>query len=257
MRLSTTPLRWLSLLPALLAGCAVYVPTTPSTPLLKPREVEGYANVRGFFSSLEGGAAWSPRPHLLLSAEAAYQGGDGSETTNGTTFTYTDYHRQGSLGIGYCRPAASATGWYLAALGGVGVASVNLHAFDVGILSPFVPLPVPYYQGLYEARYRRYYLQAYAARPISPQLTGGVSLRGTLVDYTQLTFEGQALEPAARFFWEPTLFLRLGHRAVQGQATLGMSLPGRAGTNSLTRRTAPVSGLVSVGVVLRPDLLWQ
>lgn len=256
MSLSATPLRWLGLLPVLLASCAVYAPTTPSTPLLQPREVEVYGSLRS--SSLEGGAAWSPRSHLLLSAETAYQSSEGSETSNGNTFTYTDYHRQGSLGIGYCRPALAPAGWYLAALGGIGFASTNLHAFDVGFVSPFVPIPLPIYKGLYEARYRRYYLQGYAAHALSPRVTGGFSVRGTLVDYTQLTFEGQALHPTTNFFLEPTLFVRVGHGVLQGQSTLGLSLPGRRrSSDALSDRTAPVSSLFSFGIVLRPDLLWQ
>ncbi len=58
---------------ALLSGCAVYVPTVPSTPLLRSKgETEITAAVRGL-SSLEAGAAWSPAPHLLVTGEAALQ----------------------------------------------------------------------------------------------------------------------------------------------------------------------------------------
>jgi hypothetical protein len=85
---------------------------------------------------------------------------------------------------------------------------------------------------------------------------GGASLRGTLVDYNRLDFDGQAVLPTNRFFIKPTLFLRIGHGVVQGQGTLGLSLPlsGDA-SNPINKRTAPVSGLISVGVVFRPDLL--
>lgn len=90
-------------------------------------------------------------------------------------------------------------------------------------------------------------------------MTGGASVRGTLVDYNQLDFDGQAIAPTNRFFIEPTLFIRVGHGVVQGQGTLGLSLPtSRNADNPSSRRTAPVSGLVSIGVVFRPDLLnWR
>jgi len=240
----------------LLSGCAVYVPTVPSTPLLTKNQVELTAGLRGV-NSLELDAAWAPTEHLLLAGESAFQGSTTETTTNNVTTTYHDAHRQVGLGLGYYRAPGERSAWYLAAVGGVGFATVDLHSVDFAIPSPYVPIPLPYVSGHYEAQYFRYYGQVYAARPLGPGVTGGASVRGTLVDYSQLDFDGQAIAPTNRFFIEPTLFIRVGHGVVQGQGTLGLSLPtsGTSRDNPLSKRTAPVSGLVSVGVVFRPDLL--
>lgn len=238
-----------------LSGCAVYVPTVPSTPLLTKNQVELTAGLRGV-NSLELDAAWAPTNHLLLAGESAFQGGTTQTTTNGVSTTYRDSHRQVSLGLGYYQAPNEHSAWYLAAVGGVGVASVNLHSVDFGIASPYLPLPLPYSSGYYEAKYFRYYGQVYAARPLGSVVVGGASVRGTLVDYNRLDFDGQAIAPTNRFFAEPTLFMRIGHGVVQAEGTLGLSLPLSGNeANPVNRRTAPVSGLVSVGIVFRPDLL--
>jgi len=238
----------------LLGGCAVYVPTVPSTPLLTHHQVELTGSLRGI-SSLEVDAAWAPTAHLLLAGESAFQGSTTETTTNNVTTTYQDSHRQAGVGLGYYQAPTAHSAWYWAAVGGVGFASVQLHSVDVGVL---YILPVPIISGLYEAQYFRYYGQLYAARPLSPIITAGASVRGTLVDYTRLTYEGQQLVPTNRFFVEPTLFMRIGHGVVQGQGTLGISLPtGGDKSNPLNPRTAPVSTLVSIGVIFRPDLIGR
>jgi hypothetical protein len=239
----------------LLGGCAVYVPTVPSTPLLTKNQVEITAGLRGI-NSLELDAAWAPTHHLLLAGESAFQGSATETTTNNVSTTYHDAHRQVGLGLGYYQAPTERSAWYLAAVAGVGFASVDLHSVDFDIVSPYVPLPVPYISGRYEAQYFRYYGQVYAARPLGAAVMGGASVRGTFVDYTRLDFDGQAVAPTNHFFIEPTLFVRVGHGVVQGQGTLGLSLPTSGNAdNPLNKRTAPVSGLISIGVILRPDLL--
>ena len=236
----------------LLSSCAVYVPTVPSTPLLTKNQVEITAGLRGL-NSLEVDAAWAPTAHLLLAGESALQGSTTETTTNNVTTTYHDSHRQVGLGLGYYQAPTAHSAWYLAAVGGVGFASVDLHSLDV--LVNFI-IPLPYISGRYEAKYFRYYGQLYAARPLSSFITGGASVRGTLVNYQRLTYEGQTLEPTNHFFIEPTLFVRVGHGVMQGEGTLGLSLPtGGDKNNPLNPRTAPVSTLVSVGIIFRPDLL--
>jgi hypothetical protein len=239
----------------LLGGCAVYVPTVPSTPLLTQHQVELTGSLRGI-SSLEVDAAWAPTAHLLLAGESAFQGSTTETTVNNVTSTYQDAHRQAGVGLGYYQAPTARSAWYWAAVGGVGFASVQLHSVDFVVPSVYLPIPLPYVSGLYEARYWRYYGQFYAARPLGALITAGASVRGTLVDYTRLTYEGQPLVPTNRFFVEPTLFMRIGHGVVQGQGTLGISLPtGGDKSNPLNPRTAPVSTLVSIGVIFRPDLI--
>ncbi|MEJ7660403.1 MAG: hypothetical protein WKG07_12695 [Hymenobacter sp.] len=127
---------------------------------------------------------------------------------------------------------------------------------DFAAPSVFFPFPLPYVSGFYEAQYWRYYGQLYAAQPLGPLVMAGASVRGTLVDYQRLTYDGQPLMPTNRFFLEPTLFIQVGHGVVQGLGTLGLSLPTSGDrSNPYNSRTAPVSGLVSIGVIFRPDLL--
>ncbi|MGI4760502.1 MAG: hypothetical protein ACRYF0_07345, partial [Janthinobacterium lividum] len=218
-------------------------------------QVEVTAGLRGI-NSLELDAAWAPSAHLLLAGESAYQGSTIEETSSNVTSTYHDSHRQVSLGLGYYQAPTERSAWYLAAVGGMGFASVELHSVD---LKAYFILPVPYVSGRYDAQYLRYYGQLYAARPVAKFATLGASVRGTLVDYTRLTYESQPLAATNHFFIEPTLFVRVGRGVVQGQATIGLSLPtGGDQGNPLNPRTAPVSGLVSMGVVFRPDLLnWR
>jgi len=236
-----------------LGGCALYAPTVPSTPLLSKRQVQVSAGLRNL-TALEGGAAWAPTNHLLLSAEGAYQGSETTTTTNNQTTSYRDYHRQLSLGAGYYRAPTATSCWYLAAMGGIGWASTKLHAIDYEV---FIIFPYPVAEGDYVARYRRYYAQVYVAQPAGKDLRTGFSLRGTWADYTTLTLDGQPFAPTSRLFIEPTFFLKIGEgRPVQGQATLGLSMPwSRDNNNPLSKRTSPVSSLVGVSVIFRPDLL--
>ncbi|MGI4875152.1 MAG: hypothetical protein ACRYFX_28690 [Janthinobacterium lividum] len=245
---------WLPASLLLLGSCTVYAPTVPSTPLIEKGQVEVTAATREFIA-LDLGAAWSPVPHLLLTGEVAWQSrGKGESNANGTQNEYEDYHRQVGAGIGYYRAAVGQKRRYLAAVGGVGFASVNLH--DIDVTTALFIIPLPYVSGFYEARYRHYYGQLYAAQPLGEYLTSGLSVRGTWVDYTQLTIDGQSVAPANRFFIEPAFFLRAGSGPLQGQFTAGLSLPtARDGANPTVSKTAPVSGLVSLGLVFRPDLL--
>lgn len=83
-----------------------------------------------------------------------------------------------------------------------------------------------------------------------------MSVRGTWVDYTRLLADGLPITPAARFFLEPTVFVRTRPGVVQGQFTLGISAPtGRQPTKLQAQRTAPASLLIGAGIVFRPDLL--
>lgn len=238
----------------LLSGCAVYVPTIPSTPLVEAGQVEVTAGLRGI-NSLEAGAAWSPVPHLLLSTEAAWQPNSQSTTVNNVTTKYNDSHQQVGFGVGTYRVPTARLPLYLAAVGGVGFASMDLHSVDFGIVSAYVPIPVPIQGAYYQASYRRYYGQLYAAYK-TEGISGGLSVRGTWVDYTRLLADGLPIAPAARFFLEPTLFLRTRPGVLQGQFTLGISAPtGRQPTELRAQRTAPASLLIGAGIVFRPDML--
>ena len=237
-------------------GCAVYVPTIPATPLITKGQAELTGDVRSLISA-EVGAAYAPTNHLLISAESGFQSSEGSMDNPPNQLSYHDYHRQVGLGLGYYRAPAAAGQPYWAALVGVGFASTVVHALDFKVPSPYLPFPFPYYVGRYDAQYLRYYGQVYVALPASGGPTFGASLRGTVVDYTHLTLDDVAIAPTNRVFLEPTVFLRAGQGALRGFATVGFSLPVNGNSsNPINARTAPWSGLVGAGLVLRPDLLW-
>jgi hypothetical protein len=233
------------------SSCAVYVPTIPSTPVIEAGQVEVSAGLRGL-NSLEAAAAWAPISHILLTAEAAIQPNTETRTANGVSTTYHDAHRQVGFGVGAYRAASARLPLYLAAVGGVGFASMDLHSLDVGVL--FI-LPVPVQGAYYQATYRRYYGQLYAAYP-TPKVIAGLSVRGTIVDYTRLLADGQPFVPATRFFLEPTFFVRTLPRVLQGQFTVGISTPlNQRHYNVNADRTAPVSALIGASLIFRPDLL--
>ncbi|SHM20090.1 hypothetical protein [Hymenobacter psychrotolerans] len=233
-----------------LTGCAVYVPTTPTTPLLRNKgEVELTAGLRG--SSLEAGAAWSPAGRLLLTAESALKTSNGSETRNSVTFNYHNLHRQAGLGVGTYRLLGKEQATYLAAVGGIGFAKADIYDPNFNLL--FFSGPLVHYQ----ANYRRYYGQVYVARQLE-RVSFGMSLRGTLVDYSRLRRDSVAVQPSSRFYVEPTWFVRVGRGALQGQATFGFSAPiGADRTQPDHRNLTPVTALIGVGVVFRPHLLKQ
>lgn len=236
---------------SLLSGCSVYIPTMPSTPILRKRQVQVSAGLRGF-TTLEAGAAWAPTNHLLLSAESSLYTAKVSTTDhNNQTIEYHDYHRQASLGVGYYRAAPS--GWYLAALGGVGVARSAQHDIGVGVAFIF---PVPVIDGYDEATYLRYYAQAYVAQRASRNLTTGFSFRTVYVDYTHLSRDSQPFSSNTHVFFEPMFFLKAGHGPLQFQGNLGLSVPLHTNADAPTgNATSPNSSLIGVALIFRPDLL--
>ena len=240
---------------ALLSGCAVYVPITPGTPLLRDKgETEVTATIRSF-STLETSAAWAPVPRLLVTAEGALQQSEGSETRNSVTTNYSNLHLQGGLGLGTYRLLGPDQSTYLGVLGGVGVASANVYDSNLDGFFLLIPLFSPLVH--YEATYQRYYAQGYVAKQTS-SLSYGASVRGTFVHYSTLLRNGTPIAAPTHFFLEPHLFLRFGKGALQGMATLGVSTPGHTDrSNPDNANLAPSSMLFSLGVVLRPHLLFH
>ncbi|NML67814.1 hypothetical protein HHL22_21640 [Hymenobacter sp. RP-2-7] len=225
-----------------LAGCTVYVPTIPSTPLLSKGQLQVSAGLRNL-NSVEGGAAWAPTRHLLLSAESALSSGNGSKGS---------FHRQLSLGAGYYH-ASAASHTYLAVLGGAGLAGATVYDKTLYLslgLSPSLN-EVPY-----QANYWRYYAQAYLASDLSAKAIVGFSLRTVYVDYTRLTYGGKPFASDNNVFVEPTFFVRAGNGPLQVQGAAGLSLPTHTGPdNQPGNSTSPISSLVGVALIFRPDLL--
>jgi hypothetical protein len=241
----------------LLSSCAaVYVPTTPSTPLLEKGQVEMTVGVRSLRYA-EAQAAWSPVSHVLLTGELATGIGKSvSSTSNGQggTSTYEDTHKQGGLGLGLY--TSNAKSEYLAVMSGIGWGHSNFFAFDdYKPASIFFPFPLPTREGVYDARYRRYYGQVYfaSAEGNGPRIGG--SLRAVRLDYSRLTYADVPIVASTHFYLEPSAFLRFGQGPLQFYTTIGMSMPFSSDqSNPSDNRTSSTSYVISAGVVLRPDL---
>ncbi len=236
-------------LPALgsLGGCAVYVPTVPSTPLVQKNQVELTAGLRGL-TSLEATVAWAPTDHIFFNAEGAYLGYKATGTTNNVTTEYYDHHQQGNVGMGAYTLTKGPQPLYLAAVAGFGLADVDLHPAEL-----FGP------NTRYESSYRRYYGQAYLASQ-NPNFDWGLSVRATWVNYEGLLRDGVPLAVPNQWFVEPHFFVRAGHGPVQGYATLGLSFATRPdlALPSVSRGVfSPTSGLLGLGIVFRPQFLKQ
>ena len=224
-----------------LSGCAVYSPTVPSTPLVQKGGVEVTASMRTLLS-LDGNVAYSPIHHLLLSGEGAIRRGGGNKVVNGIKTEFVDVHHQAALGIGTYHEFGPDGVFYAAAVGGVGVAAVNVHNGLLGTLSE------------YTATYTRYYGQVYVAQR-GQFFSGGLSMRVNWLSFNDLSLDNMPVIPIARCYFEPSLFLRAGKGALQTQVTLGISMPDRLSSAYDAKSLAAKSSLVSLGLVFRPALL--
>lgn len=231
----------------LLSGCALYVPTVPSTPLVRQGQLEAGANLRAF-SSLEATAAYSPLNHVLVAVETSYRQSDWSQTTAGVTTAGVDRHQQLTLGVGTYRTTDGPYPLYIAGVIGAGYATATTHDFD------FL-FPLPQSATTYQAQYMRYYGQLYLAQTQRERLTTGGSVRATCVQYGALQQNSVTFyNPGTRFFLEPTFFGRLGGGVIQVQGTVGLSMP----LNPLNKDKEPASVLtptsllLSAGIIFRP-----
>lgn len=224
-----------------LASCTVYSPTVPSTPLVQKGQVELVASTRTLLS-LDGSVAYSPVNHLLISGEGAIRRGGGNTVVNGVKTEFADVHRQASLGLGAYQKFGPDHSLYAAAVGGVGVAAVGLHNGLLGNLSE------------YTANYTRYYGQVYVAR-CGHFISGGLSLRVNWLTFNRLLLDNAPVAPTARFYFEPSFFVRAGKGALQSQFTAGISVPDHTSSDYGASNLAAQSSLVSLGLVFRPSLL--
>ncbi|MFD1468755.1 hypothetical protein ACFQ48_11015 [Hymenobacter caeli] len=241
---------------ALLGGCAVYVPTVPSTPLLRNKgDVEVTAAV-GNPNTLETSVAWVPLPHLLVTGEAALRASSDSQTRNNVTTTHESRHRQGGLGIGTYQLLGKNKATYLGAIGGVGFATADLY-YPSLVVAFILPLPGPDVH--YEASYRRYYGQVYAAH-LAARHSYGLSVRGTWVDYRSLVLAGKPVALRNQFFLEPTVFMRaaLGRGAFQVLGAVGCSAPVHKNfQRDDNENLAPFTTLCNLGIAVDPNRLFR
>lgn len=240
-------MRYIYPLAALLAtcasGCAVYAPLTPATPILtSPRQVEVQAGVHTP-SAVTASVSYTPLPHLLLTAT-------GATNLNSGDTTYFRY-QHAEVGAGYYTVLDQKV--YLGLLGGYGRTHSRRGYEDLDFL-------FTYGRGLlrYEARYNRFFAQAYLASVSERAVSWGGSLRATALDFRRLTRNDVPVTQAGRVYLEPTAFLRIGRptQPLQLQLSAGLSAPinqYRQDTDDtrLTRGTL----LLGAALVWRP--FWQ
>lgn len=222
------------------SSCAVYMPTTPSTPLVQQGEAEIIAAVRGGSSlGIEAGAAWSPISHLLLTGESGLH----YSVNKPNDKNYPSLHKQVGLGVGVYQVLGVSNPIYVAAVAGIGRASASVYSVEL--------LGAP---DKFEADYSKYYGQIYAALQ-KRNFSGGFSLRGTHLIFQHLQLDGIPVSSAASFYVEPTLFGRLGTSAWQLQSTIGLSVPNY--TNPSVKNDhyiSPTTLLVSAGLIFKPGV---
>ena len=220
------------------SSCAVYMPTTPGTPLVQQGEIEITAAVRGASSlGIEAGAAWSPISHLLLTGESGLH--YCVNKPNGKN--YPSLHKQAGLGVGVYQVLGVSHPIYVAAVAGMGRASASVYSVEL--------LGAP---NKFEADYSKYYGQIYAALQ-GRRFSGGLSLRGTHLNFQHLQLDGNPVSKAASFYVEPTLFGRMGTGPWQIQSAIGLSVPNytdpSVGNNYYIN---PTTFLISAGLVFKP-----
>lgn len=220
------------------SSCAVYMPTTPSTPLVQQGEVEFTAAVRGGSSlGIETGAAWSPISHLLLTGESGMH----YSVNKPKGENYPSLHKQAGLGVGVYQILGVSHPIYVAAVAGMGRASASVYSVEL--------LGIP---DKFEADYNKYYGQIYAALQ-GRRFSGGLSLRGTHLNFQHLQVDGIPVSKAASFYIEPALFGRLGTGAWQIQSSIGLSVPNyRDPSADNNHYVNPTTLLISAGLVFKP-----
>ncbi|RAK63909.1 hypothetical protein [Hymenobacter edaphi] len=237
---------WALGLATLASGCSVYAPLIPATPLLEHAgEVELQAGLHTP-SAVTGSVSYSPLPHLLLTATGA------ANLNRGDT-TYFRY-RHAEVGAGYYTVLGGRT--YLGLLGGYGRTHSSRGYLELGSGFLFFPARNPLQ---YEARYNRYFAQAYLASVGNEVVSWGGTLRATAVDFSRLTRNDEPVTQAARVYLEPSAFLRIGRSTSpwQGFGAIGWSVPLRTQRLDSDPTLSLHTLLLSGGVVLRPKWLGQ
>lgn len=205
-----------SALAALLFGagsCTVYAPMQPIMPLVAAvGQAEASANIQPN-GRVEATAAYSPAPHLLLTA-----GGTACPKLGTSTFLVT---RQYELGMGGYLPLGPR--WLLSGLGGYGQAVSNRGYYDLGFnfgLSTHRE---------YSARYSKLFVQGGIAH-VGPKVAYGFTYRLTQVNFSTLTDSQLGELPLPQMLrHEASFFLRnaLGSSGRwESQIVLGLSVSG-------------------------------
>ncbi|AWM34751.1 hypothetical protein [Hymenobacter nivis] len=173
-------------------GCAVYRPMQCAAPAVQDR---GQAEVTGslyFNRRLEFGVNYSPVRHLVVRAAGGGMGGKGDSTG------YYSRVSQYEVAVGTYWPVGKHV--LVGALGGFGQAHSELR------YSTIESTPTTRYE--FDARYNKFFGEAYGTVQISPTFSMGLAYRLTQVQFTSLTDLGQPLTVSHMLRSEPMLFMR-------------------------------------------------
>ncbi|AMJ64610.1 hypothetical protein AXW84_03600 [Hymenobacter sp. PAMC 26628] len=221
---------------------------------------KGQVEVTGnayFNTRLNGGVNYSPVRHFLVRAAL-----DGKGDNNDSTYSRI---AQYELAVGTYWPLGKRV--LLGALGGVGQAHSQVGYSDTKY---FVAGggTYSYEQHRYDARYNKYFGEAYGAVQLSPAFSLGFAYRLTQVQFVGLTDQGQPLNLRSMLRGEPMLFVRgafgngpRGERPLYAQFGCGGSRllstrPGQTGTGSESNLLKPNS-YFTLGLGFFPAALFR
>lgn len=177
-------------------GCAVYMPMQCAAPAVQDQHQTEVTASAYFNSRLNAGVNYSPVRHLVVRAAA-----DGKQDKNDST-----YYRSGQYEV------ALGTYWPLGkrvlvgALGGAGRARSQAR-YSISSASNYYG-----YRGStqheFDARYNKFFGEAYAAVQFSPGFSAGAAYRLTQVQFVGLTDLGQPLDLRHMLRGESMFFVR-------------------------------------------------
>jgi|GEM_PF-1473976 len=246
--------RWLRLASLLgLASCAVYQPMQSAAPGVRDR---GQVEVTGGISSpqtqLSAGVNYSPVRHMLVRAAVAGIGDKDDSTYR--------RNRQYEVAVGTYWPLGRHV--LLGAMGGVGQAQSQVRYRVNYILSNGSLLRE------YDARYNKFFGEAYGLVQVVPGLDLGIAYRLTQVQFASLTDRGQPLDLRGMLRSEPMVFLRHTYapgpqreRLLYAQVSIARSAllgarPARSGSGPADNLLESVS-YFTVGLGFFPSALFR
>ncbi len=184
---------WLATIGLLgLPGCAVYRPMQCAAPAVQNRNQVEVTGGLYFNRRLEFGANYSPVRHLVVRVAG---GGMGARADSISAYSRLSQYE---VALGTYWPLGKQV--LVGALGGFGQAHSELR------YSTIETSLTTHYE--FDARYNKFFGEAYGAVQVSPTLSLGVAYRLTQVQFTHLTDLGRPLDVRQMLRSEPMFFVR-------------------------------------------------
>ncbi|MFD1468750.1 hypothetical protein ACFQ48_10990 [Hymenobacter caeli] len=233
-------------------GCAVYMPMQCAAPAVQDKgQVEATASAY-FNSRLNAGVNYSPVRHLVVRAAA-----DGKQDKNDSTYYRSSQYE---VAVGTYWPLGKRV--LVGALGGAGRARSQAR-YSVSNYYGYQR------QYQFDARYNKFFGEAYAAVQFSPGFSAGAAYRLTQVQFVGLTDLGQPLDLRRMLRGESMFFVRgafgsgpRGERPLYAQFGFGASRllnPSGAGQQAGSPEAEVLQGrgYFTVGLGFFPHALFR